>query len=157
MYYYSSSSAKRAIEIQNIFKPEHEDKFKIFQVKIPDKISSKKKTVILKKENYIKIMKMIKKNPLEFQNYVILCTQSNQEEKIFGGEFSAHDFDLKSLFEKEDIFNIQITKNEHTITLETSSFKKIYHLMNITTDYMLTYFDLIVVTEIEEIVERRSF
>ena len=156
MYYYSSSSAKRAIEIQNIFKPEHEDKFKIFQVKIPDKISSKKKTVILKKENYIKIMKMIKKNPLEFQNYVILCTQSNQEEKIFGGEFSAHDFDLKSLFEKEDIFNIQITKNEHTITLETSSFKKIYHLMNITTDYMLTYFDLIVVTEIEEIVERRA-
>ena len=28
--------------------------------------------------------------------------------------------------------------------------------MNITTDYMLTYFDLIVVTEIEEIVERRA-
>ena len=156
MYYYSSSSAKRAIEIQNIFKPEYEEHFKIFQVKIPDKISSKKKTVTLTKDNYIQIMKMIKKNPLEFQNFIILCHQSGQEERIFGGEFSAHDFDLKILFQKEDIFNIQITKNEHTITLETSSFQKIFNLMNITTDYMLTYFDLIVVTEIEEIVERRA-
>ena len=119
MYYYSSSSAKRAIEIQNIFKPEYEEHSKIFQVKIPDKISSKKKTVTLTKDNYIQIMKMIKKNPLEFQNFIILCHQSGQEERIFGGEFSAHDFDLKILFQKEDIFNIQITKNEHSITLET--------------------------------------
>ena len=40
-FYFSNSSAKRAIEHQNIFKPEYKDEFKLFHVKIPLKKNPK--------------------------------------------------------------------------------------------------------------------
>ena len=155
-FYFSNSSAKRAIEHQNIFKPEYKEDFKLFHVKIPLKKNPKSNSILLTKVDYIKIMNMLKKNPLEYQNYIILCTESNKEERVFGGEFSAMDFDVRKLLEKEDIFSAHITLNKNCIPIESSSFQKIFKLMNITTDYLLTYFDLVIVTEIEEIIERRA-
>ena len=86
-FYFSNSSAKRAIEHQNIFKPEYKDDFKLFHVKIPLKKNPKTNSILLTKVDYIKIMNMLNKNPLEYQNYI-----SYVQKAIKKKEFSEENF-----------------------------------------------------------------
>ena len=157
-----SSKKKKTLEIHSIFKPELENKYNNFNAKFLKENKSDYYKIKFPKKSYVKIMKLLKKLPMQYQNYVLLYTESSHEEKIDGGVISVNDIKkYDKVFLKEDAFSITIINEdneeneEEPIPIETSSIDRIMQLMDINSEDMLTIIDLMIVSEQTEIYERK--
>ena len=157
-----SRKKKKTLETNTIFRPDLENKYNHFNAKFLKENQTDYYKIKFPKKSYIKIMKLLKKLPMEYQNYILLYTESSHEEKIDGGIISVHDMKkYDKLFKKEDAFSITIIKEdneeneEEPIPIETKSIIKIMELMNINSEDMLTIIDLMIVSEQTEYYERK--
>ena len=156
------SKKKKTLEIKNIFRPELENKYQNFNVKFLKEDKTDFYKIKFPKKSYIKIMKLLKKLPMQYQNYVLLFTESSHEEKIDGGVISVNDMKkYDKIFKKEDVFSITIINEDNEeneaepIPIETSSIDRIMELMNTTSENMLTIIDLMIISEQTEYYERK--